>query len=119
MKEKELTWYKIAEDISEIHFNENNIAEADVNGKKICIAKIKDRLFAFAHKCPHAGGWLTDGFLDALGNVVCPIHRYKYDLRTGRNISGEGYYLKHWKVETRPDGIFVAMESHPGFWNLF
>jgi 3-phenylpropionate/trans-cinnamate dioxygenase ferredoxin subunit len=119
VKEKEFTWHKIADNINEISFGENHIAEIEVKGKKICVAKIKDHLFAFAHKCPHAGGWLTDGFLDAQGNVVCPIHRYKYDLRNGRNVSGEGYYLKNWSIETRPDGIFVAMESHSGFWNLF
>ncbi len=111
MKEKEFTWYKIAHNINEISFGENNIGEAKVNGKKICIAKIKDRLFAFAHKCPHAGGWLADGYIDALGNVVCPIHCYKYDLKNGRNVSGEGYHLKNWHVETRPDGVYVAMES--------
>jgi len=32
----------------------------------------------------------------------------------GRNTSGEGYYLKHWKVETREDGVFVEMEEPGG-----
>jgi nitrite reductase/ring-hydroxylating ferredoxin subunit len=119
VKEKKFTWYKIAEDISEIHFAENNIAVTEVNGKNICIAKIKDLLFAFAYKCPHAGGLLSDGYIDVLGNIVCPIHRYKYDLKNGRNISGEGYYLKNWHVETREDGIYIAMENGFSFWNLF
>jgi 3-phenylpropionate/trans-cinnamate dioxygenase ferredoxin subunit len=119
VKEKEIAWHKIADNINEISFGENNIAAVEIKGKKICLAKVKDRLFAFAHKCPHAGGWLTDGFLDAQGNVICPIHRYRYDLRNGRNVSGEGYYLKHWSVEVRPDGIYVALETGFSFWNLF
>jgi len=97
---------------------ENNIGVAEVNGKKICVAKVNDRLFAFAHKCPHAGGPLHEGYLDARGNLVCPVHRHKYDLKNGRNVTGEGYYLKNWPVELREDGVYVGFE-HNGFWNFF
>jgi 3-phenylpropionate/trans-cinnamate dioxygenase ferredoxin subunit len=53
-----------------------------------------------------------------LGNVVCPLHRYKYALKNGRNISGEGYYLKHWPVEIRGNGIYVGLEER-SFFNFF
>jgi 3-phenylpropionate/trans-cinnamate dioxygenase ferredoxin subunit len=119
MSEKQYTWHKIAEHITDLDFAENNIAAADLNGKKICVAKFKEEVFAFAWKCPHAGGLLADGYIDALGNVVCPLHRYKYNMQNGRNVSGEGYYLKHWPVETREDGIYVGMEAEGGFWNIF
>ena len=114
MTEKKYTWYKIADHINEIVFAENNIAVEDMNGKKICVAKFKEKVFAFSYKCPHAGGMLADGHIDALGNVVCPLHRYKYDMRNGHNVSGEGYYLKHWPVELRDDGVFVGMEERGG-----
>jgi len=107
-------WHKVAGHINELNFSDNNIAVAEMNGRKICIAKFKDKVFAFAYKCPHAGGILADGYIDALGHVVCPIHRYKYDMKNGRNVSGEGYYLKHWAVDIRDDGVFVAMEREGG-----
>lgn len=118
MSEKKYSWHKVADHINELDFAENNISVTEVKGKKICIAKFKDKVFAFAYKCPHAGGILADGYIDALGNIVCPLHRYKYDMSNGRNTSGEGYYLKHWPVELREEGVFVAMEN-TGFWNLF
>lgn len=108
-------WIKIADSIEEIAFAANNMAEADADGKRICIAKHKEELFAFAYKCPHAGGYLADGYIDALGNVVCPIHRYKFCMKNGRNVSGEGYYLKHWPVEVRNDGVFVGLEKNKLF----
>lgn len=111
----ETSWHKIADTISEINFNSNHLAIAEVNGKKICIGRFNDQLFAFAYKCPHAGGILADGFIDAMGNVVCPLHRYKYDMKNGRNVTGEGYYLKHWPVEIRDDGVYIAMEKRSGF----
>jgi nitrite reductase/ring-hydroxylating ferredoxin subunit len=107
-------WYKIADHINELTFAENNIAVAEANGKTICIGKFNDEVFAFAYKCPHASGILADGYIDAVGNVVCPVHRYKYDMKSGRNVSGEGYYLKHWAVEIRGDGVFVNMPDGGG-----
>jgi nitrite reductase/ring-hydroxylating ferredoxin subunit len=116
---KQYTWHKIADHSNEIDFAGNNIAVVEVNGKKICIGKHKDAVFAFACKCPHAGGMLSEGYIDALGNVVCPLHRYKYDIKSGRNVSGEGYYLKNWPVELHENGVFVGLEDSAGFWNLF
>lgn len=111
---QKLTWYKIADNISLINFNANGLAEIDMNGKMICIAKHQDQLFACTQKCPHAGGILADGHLDALGNLVCPLHKYKFSLKNGRNISGEGYFLKIFKTEERENGIFVCM-ADPDF----
>ena len=117
MNKKKITWHKIAEHISEIPFLENNIGAIEVGGKKLCIAKFRENVFAVAHHCPHAGGILSDGYIDTLGNIVCPVHRYKYDLKNGRNISGEGFYLKNWPVEIREDGVYVGLEKREGFWN--
>ena len=114
-----LKWYKIAGHINELDFASNGIAVVEVKGKKICIGRFRDQVFAFAFKCPHAGGILADGYIDALGNVVCPLHRYKYDMRNGRNASGEGYYLKHWPVKAGEEGVYVEMEEGGGFWNIF
>ena len=111
---KKFVWHKIADHINELDFAENNIAVIEIKNKKICVAKFKDSAFAFSYKCPHAGGILADGYIDALGNVVCPLHRYKYDMSNGRNISGEGYYLTHWPVELREEGVFVGMEERSG-----
>ncbi|HUR64970.1 MAG TPA: Rieske 2Fe-2S domain-containing protein [Chitinophagaceae bacterium] len=115
----ELKWHKIADHINELDFADNNIAVTELKGKKICIGRWNEKVFAFAYKCPHAGGILAEGYIDAAGNIVCPLHRYKYDMANGRNTSGEGYYLKHWPVENREEGVFVAMEDAGGFLGLF
>ena len=117
MGDKKYIRHKIAGSIREIDFATNNIAVLEVKGKNICLGKFNGNLFAFAYKCPHAGGILADGFIDSLGNVVCPVHRYKYSLQNGRNTTGEGYYLKHWPVENEKDGVYIAMEESGGFFD--
>jgi nitrite reductase/ring-hydroxylating ferredoxin subunit len=119
MADKKYTWHKIADHINELNFAGNQVAVIEVKGKKICIGRHNDTVFAFAYKCPHAGAILADGYIDALGNIVCPLHRYKYSMANGRNVSGEGYYMKHWPVELRDNGVYVGMEEAAGFFGLF
>ena len=109
MTEKNCTWHKIAESISEIDFSSNGMTEITVTGKTICLALHNNTLYACTQKCPHAGGILSEGYLDIQGHIVCPVHRYKFSPENGRNISGEGYYLKTFPVEIRPDGVYVGI----------
>ncbi|HWB24049.1 MAG TPA: Rieske 2Fe-2S domain-containing protein [Chitinophagaceae bacterium] len=104
-------WHKIAEHTEELHFNSDGLAVAEADGKKITLAKVGGNIKACAHKCPHAGGILADGFVDAAGNIVCPLHRYKFSLQNGRNSSGEGFYLKTYPIEVREDGVYVGFEE--------
>jgi nitrite reductase/ring-hydroxylating ferredoxin subunit len=115
MADDRFNWTKIAESEAEIHFGSNNIAEVMAGERRICIGKFENQLFAFSNKCPHASGLFVDGYIDAVGNVVCPIHRYKFCMRNGRNITGEGYFLKHWAVQLKEDGLYVAVEKNKLF----
>lgn len=101
----------------ELLLNENNIAVVTVSGKKICLTQYREQWFAFAYKCPHASGLMSDGYVDAAGNITCPLHRYKFSLQNGRNTSGEGYYLKTYPVEMREEGIYVGL-ADTGFFHF-
>lgn len=114
-KTKKYKWYKIAAAEMEIRFNVNNLFQTEIAGKKICIARVDKKLFATTNNCPHAGGIIADGFIDTLGNIVCPLHRYKFNLQTGRDVTGEGYYLKIYPIEIRDEGIFVGIDESGTF----
>jgi nitrite reductase/ring-hydroxylating ferredoxin subunit len=108
-------WYKIADTLEEIDFSAEGLATVEANGKKICIALKNESLFACAAKCPHAGGNMAAGYIDALGNIVCPLHRYKFSLINGRNVTGEGYFLKTYQIEQSENGVFVGFEENSMF----
>jgi len=111
MTVKHYTWHKLADSLKELQIPGSGLKELELAGKKICISLHKDQLHACAAKCPHASGALSEGYIDNLGNIVCPIHRYRFNIQNGRNTSGEGYYLKTYPIETREDGIFIGIES--------
>ncbi len=105
-----LSWHKIAESPADLALGPNGMGEVEVAGKRICVALFQDKIFACASRCPHAGAVLAHGFVDQLGHLVCPLHRYRFTLERGYNSSGEGYYLKTHPVEQREDGIYVGLE---------
>ena len=92
-------------------FNESGIAVVNVQDKKICVTKFQDQWYAFSPKCPHASGHLDKGFVDATGSIVCPVHRYRFSLKNGRDSNGEGYYLKTYKLEQRGTALYVGIQS--------
>ncbi len=108
---KEIKWYKVVEHLNMLQFEPNSMCVVEIDGKKITIARHNNALFGFAYKCPHASGVMVEGYINALGNVVCPLHRYAFNMQNGRNVSGEGYYLKTYPVEERADGVYVGMEK--------
>ena len=83
--------------------------EVQVGERAICLLRKAETLYAFAATCPHSGGRFCEGWLDPLGRVVCPLHKYRFDPVNGRNTSGEGYKLRTYPVELRGDAIFVAL----------
>lgn len=115
MGDKKITWHKIAESEDAIDFQANGMCVVEADGKKISLAKYQNEFFAFAYKCPHASGIMADGFIDALGNAVCPLHRYKFSLKNGRNVTGEGYYLKTYAVKKDDEGVFIGFEEKTFF----
>ncbi len=58
-----------------------------VQGIELLLVNLSGSFFAIAGKCPHAGGDLSKGKLEG-GTVVCPRHGSKFDLRTGKALSG-------------------------------
>jgi nitrite reductase/ring-hydroxylating ferredoxin subunit len=116
MGSKKYTWHKVADAATDLQWTPGAIAEAEADGKKICLARFQDEWFGFAHTCPHAGAPMTDGYVAGACQVVCPVHSLKFNLTNGgRDVNGEGYTLKTYPVEVRADGVYVGFEEAGGF----
>ena len=63
------------------------LAEGDLDGVPLVLARLGDRVVAYADRCTHRGGPLHEGRLED-GCVVCPWHGGKFDLQDGSVVLG-------------------------------
>ena len=69
-------------------------------------------LFATQADCPHRGGPLADGLVGA-GRVICPLHAFQFDLRTGEPVTSSCEPLRTYAVSETPDGrILLGPAQH-------
>jgi nitrite reductase (NADH) small subunit len=59
-----------------------------VEGRALAIYRCRNgEVFATSAECPHRGGPLADGLVGG-HSVVCPLHGFVFDLRTGEVAGG-------------------------------
>lgn len=104
-----MKWIKL-----NIEFTEEDFVKMiKLEGRKICLVKYHNKIHAVQNTCPHAGGILSGGWCKD-GNIVCPIHRYEYNLETGKGLAGQNDYIDVYPVEEREDGFYVGLKE--SFW---
>ena len=89
------------------------IKRASANGKSICLINDGAGLYALAAKCPHAGADLSRGWC-ADGKLVCPYHRFSYDLVTGKGSPGQNDFVETYSVKVDSNNIYVGFDT---FWD--
>ena len=77
---------------------EGRIVPVEAEGHKLLLARAGGTIYAAGRKCPHLGFNLCrGGKLDGAA-IVCPLHKAKIDLATG-------------KVERAPKLLFLEMKA--------
>lgn len=62
-----------------------DIGDPLAGGKRIILIKLDGDVFALDSYCPHAeGGQIQTGPLEEGRFAVCPLHRYRFDPKTGK-----------------------------------
>lgn len=105
---RQLRWIKLSE--LEILPDDDFVKSVQVNKKRICLIKTEDRWFATQAKCPHAGADLSQGWCKN-GKLICPFHRYEYDLQSGKGAPGQGDYIETYPLEIRTNGIYIGWKE--------
>ena len=63
-----------------------HVVAARDGGTDVAVCVLEDgRAFALPDWCPHDGGRLSDGFVEA-GRLVCGRHGWEFDPATGRRV---------------------------------
>jgi nitrite reductase/ring-hydroxylating ferredoxin subunit len=89
------------------------IKKVKLSGKGIIIVRYMDSIYALGATCPHAGAELSGGWCKD-NKIVCPFHRYSYDLKTGKGSPGQNDFIESYPVEIREGRVFVGIAT---FWD--
>lgn len=73
------------------------IVPVEANGLKLLLTNVAGEYRAAQRKCPHLGFNLCRGKIED-GAVVCPLHKAKFDLVTG-------------KIERDPKLLFIGLKA--------
>jgi 3-phenylpropionate/trans-cinnamate dioxygenase ferredoxin subunit len=93
-----LSFVKVAE-TSEIPSGKMKMVKLE--DKEILIANVNGNYYAIANKCTHKNADLSKGSLD--GNIVtCPLHGSRFDVTTGKAISGPKIAFFRTKTNDEP-----------------
>ncbi len=53
-----------------------------LEGRDIAVLQVEGEIYALDDRCPHKGGPLSAGWVED-GAVFCPLHGWKFNLKTG------------------------------------
>ena len=73
-------WVKVLE-ASELSSGEGRAVVA--GDRRLALFNYSGDYYAIDDTCPHEGGSLSEGVLHE-GRVICPLHSWVFDVRTGR-----------------------------------
>jgi nitrite reductase/ring-hydroxylating ferredoxin subunit len=62
----------------------------EVDGTRLAVLRDGGSVVVLFDRCPHAGGSLGSGWIEE-GEVLCPLHRWRFRLRDGRCTTMPGH----------------------------
>lgn len=108
MFDTKIRWVKFAEseyEVKEMLMGKSCVTKR-INGKALLIVFHQSTFYLVKNKCPHQGISLEKSVCED-GFIVCPWHRYGFDLKTGR---GAGLHLETYPIDKREDGWYAGFE---------
>jgi len=74
----------------------------------IAVFCVEGQVLAIENRCPHKGGSLSEG-ITAEGIVTCPLHHWRFDLRSGQCPERPKVIIRTFPVRREGDQIFVGI----------
>jgi len=103
--------YKLGTNMQEVYqmVPDRRIKKVILGKKSIGILRIGDEFFAFDSQCPHRGADLLQANINGAGEIICPLHQYRFDLKSGQVRSGFCGELPVFQVKLSENGLFVCL----------
>ncbi len=80
----------------------------DLEGLRVAVFRDQGKIHALLGRCPHANGALGLGWIED-GEVVCPLHRWRFKLENGRCSTVRGESVHRFRSEIRGEEVWVEV----------
>lgn len=80
---------------------------------------IKDKNYLLIHSkrgfsvsdelCPHQRESLNKGSLNEFDEVICPLHEYRFSLKTGKESANRCNDLTLYQIAVKSDGLYIEI----------
>jgi nitrite reductase (NADH) small subunit len=80
----------------------------DAAGVRVAVLRSGDEVVALSGWCPHSGGSLGHGWIEE-GEVVCPLHHWRFKLSDGRCSTVRGERVHRFRCEVRGEEVWVEV----------
>lgn len=85
---------------------------ATVAGRSLLVFRVGDDVYATQRACLHQGGDLGGGIV-VDGQVICPLHGWRFDVRSGLHADSPYNCLQTFAAEVRNGRVFVDPTPRP------
>ncbi|UZD22002.1 Rieske 2Fe-2S domain-containing protein [Algoriphagus halophytocola] len=89
--------------------SEKSIHKIHLDQKVIALVRSNETFLAFQSECPHRGASLFQGRLTETNEIVCPMHEYRFDLKTGKLKVGSCGDLETYPTELTENGLKISI----------
>lgn len=76
-------------------------------GRTLALFRHEGEVHALDDTCPHRGGSLGKGEVDPCGTVLCPLHAWAFDLKTGCYVDNPNLRVQTYRVQEREGRVFL------------
>ena len=77
-----------------------------IDRQDVLLYRRGDDICAIGNECPHQGGSLSDGFVEG-DIVVCPLHGWEFDLRSGACMTVPGESVPRYEATVEDGAVFL------------
>ena len=81
-----------------------------VDGMDVALFRRGGEVFAIGNACPHQGGSLCDGTVEG-DIVICPLHGWEFDLRSGACMTVPGESVPRFTVTVEDGAVHLEEAS--------
>jgi nitrite reductase/ring-hydroxylating ferredoxin subunit len=98
--------YAVAADLAAVPEDRGLLVR--IAGNELALFRAGEQICALDNTCPHAGGSLAEGVVES-GCVTCPLHGWKFDVRTGASVGPKGAGTTSYSTRIESGKVMVRV----------